>query len=316
MTNITTESNQIAPSPVIVATALATKAIERPSATGNVHGRAPPAKRSEGAGEERPSRPRQHRNREHHRQPPEELLEAGIHAAVVVACVQRDAQQHHLHPEQGGDAEPPDAGAALRLDGRLFFVRGIGDCAISGLGKGFEQGVQACGACVEPHLGAPQREVHGGGVHPGYRREQALDQPRAPGATHPLDGEGDRARTMPGAAANVVIARAAHQRRLHLRDPPGVDLRPMAGVGGGCAVRVRMGTQPVPGRESGVRDGLDRGAAWIAAHPHLAARHRRDRRSVAEGRAAMMAAGRRRAFNRRKDFRVQGFPPLKQIRQR
>ena len=120
-----------------------------------VHGQPPAAKRRRGAGEEGPSRPDQHRNREHHRQPPEELLETGVHAAVVVARVERDAQQHHLHPEHRRDAEPPDAGASLGLDARLLRVHGIGGGAVSGPGQCFEQDVQARGARVEPHLGSP-----------------------------------------------------------------------------------------------------------------------------------------------------------------
>ena len=238
---------------------------------------------------------------------------------MVIARVERDAQQHHLHPEHRRDAEPPDAGASLGLDDRLLRVHGIGGGAVSGPGQCFEQDMQARGARVEPHLGSPQREVDGGGVHPRSRREQALDQPRASGAAHPLHREGDGARAVrapPGlvAAMAVTAAGAPHHGRLDLGDPPCVQLRPVAGVGGGCALRVRVGAQPVPGIKPGVRDGLDRGTAGVAAYLRLAPRHHDLARAAAERRPAVMAAGRRGLADRRKEVRAQRFLPVRSRR--
>ena len=71
--------------------------------------------------------------------------------------------------------------------------------------------MQAGGAGVEPDLGAAQREVDGGGGCPGYRGEQALDEPGAAGAAHAFDGEGDGggAEGELGLFVGVVVAIAA-----------------------------------------------------------------------------------------------------------
>ena len=275
----------------------------------HVHRQAPAAERRGGAGEEGPPRPHQYRDREHHREPPEELLEAGLHAAVPVARVERDAEQHHLHPEQRRDAEPPNAGAALRLDGRLLRVCGVGGCAVSGLGEGFEEGVEAGGAGVELHLGTAEGEVDGGGGYPEDGGEQAFDEPGASGAAHAFYGEGDGggvAAAVVGARMVVGIGAPTQQGRLHLGHAPCVELRPVAGVGSGCALGVGVGTQLVPGVESGVRDRLYGGAAGVAAYPYILARQHDSRGIEAEGRAAVVAAGWLSKFRGRKDFRVQG----------
>ena len=280
-----------------------------------VHRQAPAAERRGGAGEEGPSRPRQHRDREHHRKPPEELLEAGLHAAVPVARVERDAEQHHLHPEQRRDAEPPDAGAALRLDGRFLCVHGVGGRAVSRLGEGFEEGEEAGGAGVVLHLGAAEGEVDGGGGYAGDGGEQAFDEPGAAGAAHSFDGEGDGGGAGSGfglgVRAVVVIVAAPQQGRLYLGDAPCVQLGLVARVCGGCTLRVGVGAQVVPGVESGVCDGLDRGATGVAAYTHDLPRYGDVRRLEAEGRAAMVAARWRRIFGRREDFRTQGALPVR-----
>ena len=275
----------------------------------DVHRQAPAAKRRAGAGEEGASRPDQHRDRERQRKPSEEPLERGVHSSVVVARVQGDAEQHHLHPEQRGDAEPPDAGAALGFDGRLFGVRGVGSGAVSGTGEGLEQGVHTRDLRLEPHLGAPQGKVHGDAAHPRDPREQPLDQPRAPGTAHPLHGERDRVRTARGTAIAVVFAGAPHQQAFQLGNAPRLDLRPMPGVGGGGALRFGVVAQPVPGIESGVRDGHGRRAAGVAAHPHLAPGHRNAGRPGAEGCAAVVAPVLRGICNRGARLRVQRFVP-------
>ena len=139
------------------------------------------------------------------------MLEAGLHATVPVARVERDAEQHHLHPEQRRDAEPPDAGAAFRLDGRFLGVDGVGGRAVSGLGEGFEEGVQAGGVGVELDLCTAEGEVDGGGDNAGDRGEEAFYQPGASGAAHAFYGEGDGgggAAAVSGTCVAVVVGTA------------------------------------------------------------------------------------------------------------
>ena len=270
----------------------------------------PGTQRRGGAGEEGASRPHQHRDREHHREPPEELLEAGLHAAVPVARVERDTEQHHLHPEQRRDAEPSDAGATLGLDGHFLSAHGVGGRAVSGVGEGFEEGVQAGGAGVELDFGAAEGEIDGGGGYARDRGEQAFDKPGAAGASHALYGEGKgvgAAASMPEACLMVVTAAAPKQRCLHLGHAPCVELRPVAGVGGGPALGVGMGAQSVPHVEPGVRDRLDRGAAGVAAYPHVPSRYQDTQRLEPEGRPAVVAAGWLPSPRGREDFRAQGF---------
>ena len=279
--------------------------------------------RGGGAGEEGASRPREHRDGEHHREPPEELLEARVHAAVPVARVERDAEQHHLHPEQRRDPEPPDAGAALRLDGRFFRVRRVGGRAVPCLGKGFEEGVDAGSAGVEVDLRAAKGEVDGGGGYLGDRHEEALDEPSASRAAHAFDGEGDgggggRGSGVPaglGTGGVVVIGTAIvpapQQARLDFGDAPCFELGAVAGVGGGGALRVGVGAQAIPGVESSVRDGFDRGAAGVAACPYILARNLDRRRLGAEGRTAMMATRCLPKFRGRKNFSAQELLPVR-----
>ena len=143
-----------------------------------------------------------------------------MHAAVVAARVQRDAEQHHLHAEDGRDPEPMDAGAALRLDRRFLRLRGVGGRAVTRPGEGFEQAVHAGNARIEANLRAPEGKVDGGGEDAGRLAEQTLDQPRAPRATHPLHGEGD---------VRHPRAAGAHVGCRYRRHPPRIDLRAKAG---------------------------------------------------------------------------------------
>ena len=174
-------------------------------------------------------------------------------------------------------------------------------------------------AGVEVHLGAAEGEVDGGGGYPGDRREEAFDEPGAAGAAHAFHGEGDgvgdgtraTAATPSGVGRAVVVSTALQQGRLHLGHAPCVQLRPVTGVGDGRTLRVGVSAQVVPGVESGVRDGFDRGAAGVAAYPYFLPRHLDLRRLEAEGRAAMMAGDRCCTFRGRKDFRVQELLPVR-----
>ena len=115
-------------------------------------------------------------------------------------------------------------------------------------------------------------------LYAGDRGEEALDEPGAAGAAHAFYGEGDGG----GVAAAVVlpvlvwwsvIGAATPSRDASTSGtPPCVELRPVAGVGGGCALGVGVGAQLVPSVESGVGDRLDGGAAGTAAYPYLLAR--------------------------------------------
>ena len=196
------------------------------------------------------------------------------------------------------------------LDGRFLGVHGVGGRAVSGLGESFEEGVQAGGGGVELDFGAAEGEVDGGGGYARDRGEQAFDQPCAAGASHAFYGEGKgvgAAASMPIACLVVATAAAPKQRCLHLGHAPCVELRPVAGVGGGRASGVGVGAQAVPGIEPGVRDRLHRGAAGVAAYPRVPSRYQDAQRLEPEGGPAVVAAGWLPSLRGREDFRAQGF---------
>ena len=168
--------------------------------------------------------------------------------------------------------------------------------------------MEAGGAGVEVDLGAAEGEVDGGGGYSWDRCEQAFDQPGASGAAHAFYGEGDGG----GVAAAVGCARlvvavgaSSQQGCLHLGDAPCVQLGSVAGVGGGRALGVGMSAQSVPHVEPGVRDRLDRGAAGVAAYPHVLSRDQDNQRLEPEGRPAVVAAGWLPSLRGREDFRAQ-----------